>query len=171
MYYIVESLAGVAEREPVQMLPRQPEPLVHLAFAAVGLDFVLQTKRIGVLGVDFERFLHLLQRQRILLILGIRVRALSSSCASTFFLVAWSILRRKGAISGIRCPSDSSSVRISEANCRSPESKALEARSMRGIILAESNDSMGSLRIAFCRASDNSRAVLKRFQGCLAIVL
>ena len=63
---------------------------------------------------------------------AIRVRARSSNCASVFCRTAWSILRRSGAMAGSRCPSDSSSVRISEANWLSPDSKALEARSMRG---------------------------------------
>ena len=62
---ILQSLAGMRVGVIVDVLPRQAIPVIDLAFAAPVFNPALQAKRGGIVRLDLQSFLQLLQRERI----------------------------------------------------------------------------------------------------------
>ena len=127
---------------------RQAVPVFNLLLAAPVLDLALQRQRSGIVRLDLQRFLQLLQRKRIFLFFkagaGCVQQLGQASCGGRHCRAGGEASR----ISASMWPSASISPRISPANCRSPSASALVARCKRGRVRSASKNSMGSLRSA-----------------------
>ncbi len=69
---VLQGLAGMRVGVIVDMLPGQAIPVVDLAFAAPVFNAALQRQRGGVVRLDLQRFLQLLESQRIFFLLKAR---------------------------------------------------------------------------------------------------
>ena len=113
---VLQRLARVAVRVVLDVLPGELDPLLDLAIAGgVPRSCSCSPSASDVAGIELQHFLQFLQRERVLVFLEPRPRAVEQ-LRNRLLPDVWSICVRRRVICGSMLPSASSSLMISPAN-------------------------------------------------------